>query len=217
MYNIALDGPSGAGKSTVARALARELGILYLDTGAMYRAIGLSCLRNNVQPTDAAAVESLLLSTDVSVRYIHGTQRILLNGIDVTNDIRTHEVSKAASDASAIPAVRHKMVELQRKIAMRSNAVLDGRDIGTYVLPNAKYKFYITASIETRAARRHKELCSKGADMPLAKVMADIEQRDKNDSGREFAPLKQADDALLIDTTLLNIDEVIALIRSYIK
>lgn len=217
MYNIALDGPSGAGKSTVAKALAKELGILYLDTGAMYRAIGLNCLRNNITPTDIAAVENLLLYTEVSVVYTGGTQRILLNGEDVTDAIRSHEVSKAASDASAIPAVRHKMVDLQRKIAGLNSSVLDGRDIGSYVLPNAKYKFFVTASLKIRAKRRYDELIGKGVEITLKKVMADIEQRDKNDSSREFAPLMQAEDAIEIDTSKLSADEVISLIRSYIK
>lgn len=217
MYNIALDGPSGAGKSTVAKALAKELGILYLDTGAMYRAIGLNCLRKNVLTTDGAAVANLLEYTDVSVIYEDGSQRILLNGEDVTDAIRSHEVSKAASDASAIPAVRHKMVDIQRIIAGQSSSVLDGRDIGTYVLPDAKYKFFITAPLEVRAYRRYKELQDKGGDIPLNKIMADIEQRDRNDSSREFAPLKKAEDAINIDTSMLNAAEVISLIRSYIK
>lgn len=209
MINIAIDGPSGAGKSTLAKAIAKRLNLLYLDTGAMYRAVGLKALQNSINCTDEEQVTALLKFTEVEVKYVDGIQRVLLDGIDIGDKIRNHEVSRAASDVSAIPAVRLYLVQTQRKIASGADCVLDGRDIGSYVLPNADFKFFVTASPEIRARRRHKELIEKGQQISFEKVFEDIVTRDYNDSNRSFAPLKQADDAVLIDTSYMTIEEVV--------
>ncbi len=205
---IAIDGPAGAGKSTIAKLLAKKLGILYLDTGAMYRAVGLKAVENGVDISDEDAVKKMLDSTTVDVKICDSVQRVYLDGQDVTGRIREHRVSKAASDISAVPCVRYKMVELQREIASRCDTVLDGRDIGTFVLPNAEYKIFLTASVAERARRRYEELKAKGEDCTLESVTADIEKRDYNDSHRALAPLRKADDAVEIDTTDLTIEEV---------
>ena len=209
MLNIAIDGPAGAGKSTAAKTIAEKLGILYLDTGAMYRAIGLKALRLGIDTRDAERIAAMLPDTAVTIKYIDGSQNIFLDGENVTPYIRENKVSMAASDVSAIPAVRVKLVELQRDIARNNDCILDGRDIGTYVLPSAEYKFYITATAEERAKRRHKELTDKGVDISYESVLKDIAERDKNDSTRAFAPLKKADDAFEFDTTTMSIDEVV--------
>lgn len=207
-FNIALDGPSGAGKSTVAKALAKRLDIIYLDTGAMYRSLAYVAVKQGIDVNDEAAVRPML--DDLDMKIITGdSQQIIVNGENVTPFIREHYVSKAASDISALPAVRIKLVELQREIAKNDCVVLDGRDIGTYVLPDAKYKFFITATPEVRAKRRFEELKAKGDAPSYEKVLEDIKVRDYNDSHRAFAPLKQADDAVLVDTTNMSIDEVI--------
>ncbi|MBR6773167.1 MAG: (d)CMP kinase [Clostridia bacterium] len=206
---IAIDGPSGAGKSTVAKLLATKMGIVYLDTGAMYRAMGLKALNSGVSPTDAVEVEKLLAVTEIDVKNIDGTQHVYLDGEDVSTLIREHRVSKAASDISAIPCVRFAMVELQRKLASKKDTVLDGRDIGTYVLPNADHKFFLTASADERANRRYKELIAKGEECTFEKIKQDIITRDYNDSHRALAPLKKADDAIEIDTTEMTVDDVI--------
>ena len=206
---IAIDGPSGAGKSTVAKLLAAKMGIVYLDTGAMYRAMGLKALNSGVSPTDAVEVEKLLAVTEIDVKNIDGTQHVYLDGEDVSTLIREHRVSKAASDISAIPCVRFAMVELQRKLASKKDTVLDGRDIGTYVLPNADHKFFLTASADERANRRYKELIAKGEECTFEKIKQDIITRDYNDSHRALAPLKKADDAIEIDTTEMTVDDVI--------
>ena len=205
---IAIDGPAGAGKSTIAKLLAKKLGILYLDTGAMYRAVGLKAVENGVDISDEDAVKKMLDSTTVDVKICDSVQRVYLDGQDVTGRIREHRVSKAASDISAVPCVRYKMVELQREIASRCDTVLDGRDIGTFVLPNAEYKIFLTASVAERARRRYEELKAKGEDCTLESIAADIEKRDYNDSDRALAPLRKADDAVEIDTTDLTIEEV---------
>ncbi len=205
---IAIDGPAGAGKSTIAKLLAKKLGILYLDTGAMYRAVGLKAVENGVDISDEDAVKKMLDSTTVDVKICDSVQRVYLDGQDVTGRIREHRVSKAASDISAVPCVRYKMVELQREIASRCDTVLDGRDIGTFVLPNAEYKIFLTASVAERARRRYEELKAKGEDCTLESITADIEKRDYNDSHRALAPLRKADDAVEIDTTDLTIEEV---------
>lgn len=205
---IAIDGPAGAGKSTVAKLLAKKLGILYLDTGAMYRAVGLKAIENGVDVTDETAVKKMLDSTTVDVKSEEGVQHVYLDGKDVTGKIREHRVSKAASDISAVPCVRYKMVDLQREIAARCDTVLDGRDIGTFVLPNAEYKIFLTASVAERARRRYEELKAKGEECTLESVASDIEKRDYNDSHRALAPLRKADDAVEIDTTDLSIEEV---------
>ncbi len=205
---IAIDGPAGAGKSTIAKLLAAKLGIVYLDTGAMYRAAGLKALETGVSFSDENAVKEMLDNTTFDVVQRQGGQRVYLDGRDVTDSIREHKVSKAASDISAVPCVRYKMVELQREIASRRDTVLDGRDIGTFVLPGADFKFYLTASIEERAQRRYKELMAKGESCTLEKVAEDIAARDYNDSHRALAPLKKADDAVEIDTTSLSVEAV---------
>lgn len=209
MISIAVDGPSGAGKSTVAKKLAEKLGIAYLDTGAMYRALGLKVQRTGVSAGDEKAVCRLLDSTVVSVEYDGFRQKTLLDGEDVTEKIREHAISKIASDISAIPAVRKKMAELQRKIASEKDCVLDGREIGSYVLPDARYKFFLTASPEVRAERRRRELAAKGSGLPFEKVLSDILTRDQNDTNRAFAPLVCVPDAVVVDSSFLTADEVV--------
>lgn len=206
--NIAIDGPAGAGKSTIAKLLAAKLGILYLDTGAMYRAVGLKALNTGVDIADAAAVEKMLADTKIDVKQEGGVQHVYLDGKDVSVDIRENRVSKAASDISAVPCVRYKMVELQREIAAKCDTVLDGRDIGTFVLPNAEHKIFLTASAEERAKRRYAELKAKGSDLTFEQIKDDILKRDYNDSHRALAPLKKADDATEVDTTSMTIEEV---------
>ena len=206
--NIAIDGPAGAGKSTIAKLLAAKLGILYLDTGAMYRAVGLKALNTGVDIADASAVEKMLVDTKIDVKQEGGVQHVYLDGKDVSVDIRENRVSKAASDISAVPCVRYKMVELQREIAAKCDTVLDGRDIGTFVLPNAEYKIFLTASAEERAKRRYAELKAKGSDLTFEQIKDDILKRDYNDSHRALAPLKKADDATEVDTTSMTIEEV---------
>lgn len=207
--NIAIDGPAGAGKSTIAKLLAAKLGILYLDTGAMYRAVGLKALNTGVNISDASAVEKMLADTEIDVRQKNGVQHIYLDGDDVSAAIRENRVSKAASDISAVPCVRYKMVELQREIASKCDTVLDGRDIGTFVLPNAEHKIFLTASADERARRRYTELKAKGSVLTFEQIKEDIEKRDYNDSHRALAPLKKADDATEVDTTSMTIDEVV--------
>ena len=201
-------GPSGAGKSTVAKALAKRLDIIYLDTGAMYRSLAYVAVKQGIDVNDEAAVKPMLDNLDMKI-ITGDSQQIIVNGENVTPFIREHYVSKAASDISALPSVRIKLVELQREIAKNDCVVLDGRDIGTYVLPDAKYKFFITATPEVRAKRRFDELKAKGDAPSYEKVLEDIKVRDYNDSHRAFAPLKQADDAVLVDTTNMSINEVI--------
>lgn len=214
--NIAIDGPAGAGKSTIAKLLAAKLGILYLDTGAMYRAVGLKALNTGVDISDAAAVEKMLADTKIDVTQENGVQHVYLDGNDVSSAIRENAVSKAASDISAVPCVRYKMVELQREIASRCDTVLDGRDIGTFVLPNAEYKIFLTASAEERAKRRYTELKAKGSTLTLEQIKDDIVKRDYNDSHRTLAPLKKADDATEVDTTAMSIDDVVGRIYAII-
>ena len=217
IFNIALDGPAGSGKSTIAKALAKDYNILYLDTGAMYRACGLKALRLGISPTDAEAVEKMLPNLDVKVEYVDGSQRTILDGEDVSLAIRENSVSMAASHISAHSVVRVKMVELQREIAAQMSCVLDGRDIGTVVLPNAKFKFFITADSKVRAQRRYDELLSRGQAVDFDKLHAEIVQRDKQDSERKNAPLKAAEDAMIVDTSALTIDEVVAKIKGAIQ
>lgn len=207
--NIAIDGPAGAGKSTVARRVAERLHIRYLDTGAMYRAMALYAMRCGVPVDDEAAVERVLRDADIRVRYTEDGQRVLLSGEEVTDGLRTPELSMAASDVSAHRAVRVKLTELQRQVARENDVVMDGRDIGTNVLPDTPYKFYLTASVEERARRRLLELAARGAAAgTLADVAREIEQRDYNDSHRAYMPLRQAEDALYIDSTGMTVEEV---------
>ena len=215
--NIAIDGPAGSGKSTVAKLLARDYKILYLDTGAMYRACGLKALREGVNVEDEGAVCSLLSSLDLSVEYRDGVQHTLLGGEDVSEEIRTPPVSMAASTVSKYPCVRLKLVEKQREIAGKLSCVLDGRDIGTYVLPDADFKFFLTADTDVRARRRFDELKAKGFDVDLTALREEIAARDRQDSTRAFAPLKAADDAVVIDTSRLSVEEVLACIKKTIQ
>ena len=209
---IALDGPAGAGKSTVAKHIASKLKFNYLDTGAMYRAVAYAFLSRNIDVNDHAAVIGGLSGVDLKVEYAQGKQLLFINGDDVTPYIRTPEVSKGASDVAVIPEVRLKLVELQRQVAGRYDIVMDGRDIGTYVLPDADFKFYITASTAVRAQRRFLEICGSHPEITVEQIEKDIIARDYTDSNRKFAPLKQADDAILVDTTNLSIEEVVALV-----
>lgn len=216
--NIAIDGPAGAGKSTIAKAVAKALGILYLDTGAMYRAMALKAQRLGVSPQDQAAVLALLAKTDIFARSVGGAQHTYLDGEDVSAFIRTPEISKGASDISAIPQVRMKLAEVQRGVARENDVVLDGREIGSYVLPDAPYKFFITASVQARAGRRLAELQARGlgAGRTLSDIAAEISQRDHNDSTRAFAPLVRVPEAIYIDTTDMTIAEAVAAVLRHL-
>lgn len=216
-FSIALDGPSGSGKSTVAKALSKKLNILYLDTGAMYRATAVKALKLGIDSFDENGVKTFIDDIDLEIKYIDGTQHTFLDGEDVSSRIREPEISMLASNISSLKCVRLKMVDMQRKIASTMSCVLDGRDIGSYVLPNAEYKFYITASVEERTNRRFKELKEKGHEVDYNKLYQEIEQRDYNDKNRDFAPLVQAEDAILLDTSSMTIDEVVNTVLSYIK
>lgn len=219
MINIAIDGPAGAGKSTVARAVAKKLGILYLDTGAMYRAMALKAMREGIDPNDKEQVLPLLECTEIYAKNIGGTQHTYLDGEDVSGLIRTPEISRGASDISAIPDVRIKLVQIQRNIAHTSDVVMDGREIGSYVIPECENKFYVTASVDERARRRLLELKEKGRDngMTVEDMAKDIAERDYNDSHRAFAPLLRLPEAILIDTTDLTIDEAVNAVLKNLK
>ncbi|MDD5018367.1 MAG: (d)CMP kinase [Eubacteriales bacterium] len=212
--NIAIDGPSGAGKSTLAKAVSKALHIFYLDTGSMYRAVAYAAVKAGIDIKNTYEVEQLIEKIDLHTVYVDGEQQNLLDGENVMPYIRTPEISKAASDISAYPCVRHKLVAMQREVAEKYDVVLDGRDIGTYVLPNAEYKYYVTADAGERARRRHLELAHKGIDKDYDDVLREMKIRDNNDSTRSFAPLRQADDAILIDTTHMSIDEVVGAVLS---
>lgn len=214
---IALDGPAGAGKSTVAKAIAKKLDIMYLDTGAMYRAVALHMLDNGIKVEEQDKVEEALKNIDLLVKYEDGTQKMYLEGQDVSLRIRENAVSKAASDFSALQPVRLFLVKMQRETASKNDCILDGRDIGTFVLPDADFKFYLTADSAERAKRRAKELAEKGQVVDVKKIQEEIEQRDYNDSHREFAPLKQAEDAVLVDSTNMTIEEVITFVTNIIE
>lgn len=215
-FNIAVDGPAGAGKSTIAKAVAKRMNLIYVDTGAMYRAMALYMIRENVPSSDAERIAEKCKSADISIKYIDGEQVVLLNGENVNKYLRTEEVGNMASVTSTQPAVREKLVELQKKLAADTDCIMDGRDIGTCVLPNAQVKIYLTASSEVRAKRRYDELIAKdkNADLDISKIKADIEERDYRDMHREHSPLKQADDAILLDSSNMSIDEVIDAIIS---
>ncbi|MBQ3597063.1 MAG: (d)CMP kinase [Clostridia bacterium] len=217
LIRIALDGPSGSGKSTIAKALSSKLNILYLDTGAMYRATALKAIKCNVDSFDEKGVNTFINDIDLKIKYIDGTQHTFLDGEDVSSKIREPHVSMMASNISSLKAVRLKMVDMQREIAKSTSCVLDGRDIGSYVLPNADYKFYITASVEVRANRRYKELLEKGHQVDFEELKKEIEQRDYNDKHRDFAPLTQAEDAVLIDTSDMSIEEVCNTVLGYVN
>lgn len=217
MINIAIDGPCGSGKSTVAKALSKELDILYLDTGAMYRACGLKAKRLGIDCLDEAGVSTFINDIDLKVKYEDGAQHVYLDGQDVSIDIRNNEVSMLASNISSISIVRKKMVQMQREVAAQQDCVLDGRDICMYVLPDANYKFFMTASAEIRAKRRYDELVARGQDVDFETLLQEINQRDYNDSHREFAPLAVAPDAEVIDTTNMSVAEVVSYITEKVR
>lgn len=214
--NIAIDGPAGAGKSTVAKGLAKKLGYIYVDTGALYRAIGVYALRKGINTKDADGVGNVLKYITVELKFVDGVQKVFLCGEDVSVDIRTPDASMAASNVSAIPSVRAFLLDLQRDIAKKNNCLMDGRDIGTVVLPNAQIKIFMTADVEERAMRRYKELQEKGIDDSYEQVLAEMKERDYQDSNRPIAPLKPAEDSIMFDSTGYtleqSIDELSALI-----
>lgn len=213
---IAVDGPAGAGKSSVCKACAAAWGLVYIDTGAMYRSAALYAIEQGI-PITEAAIRPHLDDVKIDMQYVDGVQRIYLNGRDVTARIREADVSRGASDIAVIPAVRLKLVELQRMLAKNHAVIMDGRDIGTYVLPDADLKIYLTASVDVRAARRLAEMTQKGMQGELEQVKKEIEYRDKNDSEREFAPLRRAADAVLVDSSDMNFEQVVAHISALIK
>lgn len=218
IIKIAIDGPAGAGKSTIARMISRELGIVYLDTGAMYRTVALKAIMEGIDTLDAEKLAAMVKGIDIRIEYSDSEQHIILDGEDVSRKIRTPEVSIGASNVAVVPAVRIKLVELQREIAGESSVVMDGRDIGTYVLPDADLKIFLYASAEERAKRRYREQIEKGmANASIDEVKKDMEYRDKNDSSREFAPLSKASDAVELDTTDLTIGQVAQKIMGYVK
>ncbi len=206
--SIAIDGPAGAGKSTIAKMVAKQLGFIYVDTGAMYRAMALFLLREQIDRNDTAAIESACDNADISISYENGTQIVLLMGENVNDMLRTEEVGNMASMSSANPKVRQKLVFLQQKLAAEKDVVMDGRDIGTVVLPDSKCKIYLTASSAVRAKRRYDELVAKGEKCDISKIEADIIERDNRDMNREHSPLRQAEDACLIDSSDMSIEEV---------
>ena len=207
--NIAIDGPAGAGKSTIAKKVAKELSFIYVDTGAMYRAMALYLLEHNIDAKDENAIAAACPDVDVTITYENGEQQVLLNGENVNGVIRNEEVGNMASSTSVYPVVRKKLVELQRQLAKSADVIMDGRDIGTCVLPDAQVKIYLTASSATRAKRRYDELTEKGVSCDLAEIEKDIIDRDYRDMHRETSPLRQAEDAVLVDSSEMNIDEVV--------
>lgn len=217
VINVAIDGPAGAGKSTVSRAAAKAVGFIYVDTGALYRAVGVNALRSGIDTKDKKAVAESLKGISVDLVFENGEQKVLLNGENVSVEIRTPPASMAASDVSAVPEVRAFLFDLQRDIAARNNCVMDGRDIGTVVLPDARVKIFLTASPEERAMRRYKEFIEKGTQVEYKEVLEDLIQRDYNDSHREIAPLKPAEDSVLLDTTGMNLEESVKEIIRIIK
>ncbi|MBE5943945.1 MAG: (d)CMP kinase [Lachnospiraceae bacterium] len=217
MVSIAIDGPAGAGKSTIAKLVAEKLGYVYVDTGAMYRSIALYFLNNDIDCEDEQAVLSACQNINVEIKYEEGVQQVYLNGENVSTAIRQETVGNMASKVAAKKPVRELLLQLQRDIAASKDVIMDGRDIGTFVLPNADVKIYLTASVKTRAKRRYDQLVEKGETPDISKIEADIEQRDYQDMNREIAPLKQADDAIYLDTSDMSIDEVVEFISSKTK
>lgn len=218
MNSIAIDGPAGAGKSSIAKALSKKLGYIYIDTGAMYRAVALFFVDNNINDGTDSRLESFLEKLDISIKYEDGAQKVFLNGEDVTGKLRLEEIGKLASKFSAIGSVREKLVALQRKLAQKENVVMDGRDIGTVVLPDANLKIYLSASSKVRAKRRYLELLEKGnTDVDINVIEDEIIKRDEADMNREISPLKQAKDAYYLDSSDMSIDEVVSKILSMVK
>ena len=211
-YNIAIDGPAGAGKSTIAKLVAKEKGYIYVDTGAMYRALAVCFLEKGIEPDDTEKVIEACRGADVTIGYENGAQQVYLNGENVTGKLRQEAVGNMASKTSAIPEVREKLLALQRNLAEEKDVVMDGRDIGTNILPHADVKIYLTASVETRAQRRFKELKEKGVSCELQEIQKDIARRDEQDMNRKIAPLKKAEDAVLVDSSDMTIEEVVSAI-----
>ncbi len=216
-FKVAIDGPAGAGKSTIARAVAKKMDLIYVDTGAMYRAMALFMLKEKVALDDREGIAEKCLQADITIRYEDGEQVVVLNGENVNGFLRTEEVGNAASAVSPVPRVREKLVELQKQLAAQSDCIMDGRDIGTCVLPDAQLKIYLTASSAVRAGRRYDELAAKGEACDLQKIQADIEERDYRDMHRDVSPLKQAEDAVLVDTSDMSADEVILRVMQLIR
>ena len=208
-FNIAIDGPAGAGKSTIAKRIAKKMNLIYVDTGAMYRAMGIHLTRKGIAITDEAAINAECNNADITIKYENGEQVVYLNGENVNPYLRTEEAGNMASACSVFKNVRAKLVELQQKLASEADVIMDGRDIGTVVLPNATVKVYLTASVEVRATRRFDELTAKGVDADFEKIKEEIAERDHRDMTRENSPLRQAEDAILVDSSDLNIDEVV--------
>ena len=215
-YSVAIDGPAGAGKSTIAKLISREMGYIYVDTGAMYRAMAVYFSKNKVNPEDESAINEAVKNVDIKIEYQNGEQQVILNGENVTGLLRTEETGNMASKTSKYKEVRSKLVELQRELAKTTDVVMDGRDIGTTVLPDAFVKIYLTASSDARAKRRYDELMAKGEQCDLSAIKEDIEKRDYQDMHREISPLKQAEDAVLLDTSGMNIEQVVAAMRDII-
>lgn len=216
-YNVAIDGPAGAGKSTIAKLVAKEKGYIYVDTGAMYRGLAIHFLDKGIAAEETDKIIEACEDADVTIRYEDGQQQVYLNDANITFRLRDEAVGNMASKSSAIPAVRAKLLELQRSLARTQNVIMDGRDIGTCVLPDADVKVYLTASVETRAKRRYDELQEKGVECDLAEIAKDIAERDHRDMTREIAPLKQADDAVLVDSSYMTIEEVVKAITDLCK
>ena len=216
-YNVAIDGPAGAGKSTIAKLVAEKKGYIYVDTGAMYRAIAVYFLEQGVDRDDVEKMKAMADSIDVSIGYTDGEQQVYLNGENVTGRLRDEKVGNMASVSSAVPQVRARLLELQRTLAREKDVIMDGRDIGTNILPDADVKIYLTASVETRAKRRYDELLHKGEACILREIEKDIEERDARDMNRETAPLRQAEDAILVDSSDMTVEEVVETICSYCK
>ena len=215
-YSVAIDGPAGAGKSTIAKIVAKEKSFIYVDTGAMYRAMALYFIKQGISAEESEKISAAVDGADVTIEYVNGEQQVLLNGENVTPYLRTEEVGNMASASSVNGDVRKKLVELQQKLAQTTSVVMDGRDIGTCVLPNANVKVYLTASVEVRAQRRYKELIEKGQEADFEKIKKDIEERDYRDMNRDISPLRQADDAVLVDSSDLTIEESAAAILDLI-
>lgn len=211
-YNVAIDGPAGAGKSTIAKLVAKEKGYVYVDTGAMYRGLAIHFLENGIEAEEKEKIAEACKDADVTIRYEDGQQQVYLNGKNITAKLREEAVGNMASKSSAIPEVRAKLLEFQRELARKEDVIMDGRDIGTCVLPDADVKVFLTASVETRAKRRYDELVEKGVACDLEEIARDIAERDERDSTREIAPLKQAEDAVLVDSSYMTIEEVVAAI-----